>query len=232
MRMHKHKHKHKHMHIDMHMHMHMQHAHAHATCTCTCTYAHAHMHMHICTCTYAHAHMHISHHDFMCGSQRDMRGIGKGIGFGSLVRRTGPRPRATCTCTRSRRARPRTSSQCALLRLPPHRPACTYTSTHKLGRRVDAATKATVQKLPMLTVKAGPRDGEAWIKRMKEEYTALITVRMPACSHRMHPRQPCKSRAPISTKRSTRRPGMSGSRSSPTRLGRGGRAKFGTCTTC
>ena len=116
-----------------------------STCTCTCTcnmhmhmqhaHAHAHMHMHICTCTYAHAHMHISHHDFMCGSQRDMRGIGKGIGFGSLVRRTGPRPRATCTCTRSRRARPRTSSQCALLRLPPHRPACTYTSTHKLGRR-------------------------------------------------------------------------------------------------
>ena len=40
---------------------------------------------------------------------------------------------------------------------------------------VDATTKATVQKLPMLTVKAGPRDGEEWIKRIKEEYTALIT---------------------------------------------------------
>ena len=41
---------------------------------------------------------------------------------------------------------------------------------------VDAATKATVQKLPMLTVKAGPRDGDDWIKRMKEEYMALIAV--------------------------------------------------------
>jgi ufm1-conjugating enzyme 1 len=42
---------------------------------------------------------------------------------------------------------------------------------------VDDATKATVQKLPMLSVKAGPRDGEDWIKRMKEEYMALIQVR-------------------------------------------------------
>ena len=39
---------------------------------------------------------------------------------------------------------------------------------------VDEATKKTVQKLPMLTVKAGPRDGDEWIKRMKEEYMALI----------------------------------------------------------
>ncbi len=38
----------------------------------------------------------------------------------------------------------------------------------------DEATKSTVQKLPLLTVKAGPRDGEEWIKRMKEEYMALI----------------------------------------------------------
>ena len=41
----------------------------------------------------------------------------------------------------------------------------------------DEATKATVQKLPMLTVKAGPRDGDDWIARMKEEYMALIQVR-------------------------------------------------------
>ena len=40
----------------------------------------------------------------------------------------------------------------------------------------DADTKATVQKLPMLTIKAGPRDGDEWIKRVKEEYMALITV--------------------------------------------------------
>lgn len=38
----------------------------------------------------------------------------------------------------------------------------------------DEATKSTVQKLPLLTVKAGPRDGEEWTKRMKEEYMALI----------------------------------------------------------
>ena len=46
-------------------------------------------------------------------------------------------------------------------------------------RSVDAETKATVQKLPMLTVKAGPRDGDEWIKRIKEEYMALIAVRSP-----------------------------------------------------
>eukprot|EP00232_Nephroselmis_pyriformis_P001430 CAMPEP_0182912896 /NCGR_PEP_ID=MMETSP0034_2-20130328/37755_1 /TAXON_ID=156128 /ORGANISM="Nephroselmis pyriformis, Strain CCMP717" /LENGTH=166 /DNA_ID=CAMNT_0025049589 /DNA_START=70 /DNA_END=570 /DNA_ORIENTATION=- len=39
----------------------------------------------------------------------------------------------------------------------------------------DSNTKANVQKIPMLTVKAGPRDGEEWGKRLKEEYTALIT---------------------------------------------------------
>ena len=38
----------------------------------------------------------------------------------------------------------------------------------------DEATKTTVQKLPLLSVKAGPRDGEDWVKRMKEEYMALI----------------------------------------------------------
>ena len=30
----------------------------------------------------------------------------------------------------------------------------------------------------MLSVRAGPRDGEEWVKRLKEEYMALITVRM------------------------------------------------------
>ena len=32
----------------------------------------------------------------------------------------------------------------------------------------DSNTKANVQKIPMLTVKAGPRDGEEWGKRLKE----------------------------------------------------------------
>merc|ERR1712048_970511 len=42
----------------------------------------------------------------------------------------------------------------------------------KMG--LDAATKATVKKIPLLTVKASPRDGEKWVDRLKEEYAALI----------------------------------------------------------
>lgn len=34
----------------------------------------------------------------------------------------------------------------------------------------DNTTKSAVQKIPLLTVKAGPRDGELWKKRLKEEY--------------------------------------------------------------
>lgn len=32
----------------------------------------------------------------------------------------------------------------------------------------DPTTRATVQKIPLLTVKAGPRDKEEWGKRLKE----------------------------------------------------------------
>ena len=39
---------------------------------------------------------------------------------------------------------------------------------------VDAGTKDTVQKLPLLSSTAGPRDGDEWIARVKEEYRALI----------------------------------------------------------
>jgi ufm1-conjugating enzyme 1 len=35
-------------------------------------------------------------------------------------------------------------------------------------------TKAVVQKIPLLTTKAGPRDGAEWIERLKEELGALI----------------------------------------------------------
>ncbi|KAI7836103.1 hypothetical protein COHA_010005 [Chlorella ohadii] len=38
----------------------------------------------------------------------------------------------------------------------------------------DPTTRATVQKIPLLTVKAGPRDKEEWQKRLKEELQALI----------------------------------------------------------
>jgi ufm1-conjugating enzyme 1 len=39
---------------------------------------------------------------------------------------------------------------------------------------IDATTKSTVQKMPMLTVKAGPRDGDEWAERLKEELGCLI----------------------------------------------------------
>lgn len=38
----------------------------------------------------------------------------------------------------------------------------------------DASTRRDVQKIPMLSVRAGPRDGAAWRERLKEEYKALI----------------------------------------------------------
>ncbi|KAK4805121.1 hypothetical protein SAY86_004938 [Trapa natans] len=37
----------------------------------------------------------------------------------------------------------------------------------------DPNTKSTLTQIPLLTVKAGPRDG-AWAQRLKEEYKALI----------------------------------------------------------
>lgn len=42
---------------------------------------------------------------------------------------------------------------------------------------IDAGTKRTVQRIPLLTVRAGPRDGARWVDRLKEEYTALIQAR-------------------------------------------------------
>lgn len=42
---------------------------------------------------------------------------------------------------------------------------------------MDEGTKNTVSKLPLLSVRASPRDNEAWTARLKEELTALIQVR-------------------------------------------------------
>lgn len=39
---------------------------------------------------------------------------------------------------------------------------------------MDEGTKTTVSKLPLLSVRASPRDKEAWTARLKEELTALI----------------------------------------------------------
>lgn len=42
---------------------------------------------------------------------------------------------------------------------------------------MDDGTKNTVSKLPLLSVRASPRESEAWTARLKEELTALIQVR-------------------------------------------------------
>ncbi len=41
---------------------------------------------------------------------------------------------------------------------------------------VDEATKRTLAEIPLLKTKAGPRDGELWVQRLKEEYQTLIKV--------------------------------------------------------
>lgn len=41
---------------------------------------------------------------------------------------------------------------------------------------MDNQVKSTLQKIPLLTIKAGPRDGDAWVQRLKQEYKALIEV--------------------------------------------------------
>lgn len=38
----------------------------------------------------------------------------------------------------------------------------------------DPNTKSALTKIPLLTTKAGPRDGAAWTARLKEEYKSLI----------------------------------------------------------
>ena len=39
---------------------------------------------------------------------------------------------------------------------------------------VDEATKKSLASIPLLKTKAGPRDGDQWIQRLKEEYQSLI----------------------------------------------------------
>ena len=41
---------------------------------------------------------------------------------------------------------------------------------------VDEATKRTLAAIPLLRTRAGPRDGDQWVTRLKEEYTSLIKV--------------------------------------------------------
>lgn len=39
---------------------------------------------------------------------------------------------------------------------------------------IDSQTQKTVERIPLLTVEAGPRDKDKWIERLKEELAALI----------------------------------------------------------
>ena len=41
-------------------------------------------------------------------------------------------------------------------------------------RKMEETTISTLKQIPLLTVNAGPRDGEKWIERLKEEYASLI----------------------------------------------------------
>merc|ERR1712004_251277 len=45
---------------------------------------------------------------------------------------------------------------------------------HLKNKMVDATTKKALAQIPLLKTKAGPRDGELWVQRLKEEYQALI----------------------------------------------------------
>lgn len=42
---------------------------------------------------------------------------------------------------------------------------------------VDECTKKTLSSIPLLQTRAGPRDKDIWVQRLKEEYLALIKVK-------------------------------------------------------
>lgn len=43
---------------------------------------------------------------------------------------------------------------------------------------MDESCKKTLSSIPLLKTKAGPRDKDLWPQRLKEEYQALIQVRL------------------------------------------------------
>lgn len=45
---------------------------------------------------------------------------------------------------------------------------------------VDEGTRKSLSGIPLLKTKAGPRDKDLWVNRLKEEYQALIKVRNTA----------------------------------------------------
>lgn len=50
-------------------------------------------------------------------------------------------------------------------------------NTLKINKMVDESTRKTLSNIPLLQTKAGPRDKELWVNRLKEEYQALIKVK-------------------------------------------------------
>uniref|UniRef100_A0A9J2PUZ1 Ubiquitin-fold modifier-conjugating enzyme 1 n=1 Tax=Ascaris lumbricoides TaxID=6252 RepID=A0A9J2PUZ1_ASCLU len=40
---------------------------------------------------------------------------------------------------------------------------------------IDESVKQSLKAIPLMKTKAGPRDGDLWIQRLKEEFEALIT---------------------------------------------------------
>ena len=52
----------------------------------------------------------------------------------------------------------------------------TCTSLINTCMMVDEATKKTLASIPLLRTNAGPRDGDQWASRLKEEYLSLIKV--------------------------------------------------------
>ena len=48
---------------------------------------------------------------------------------------------------------------------------------------VDEVTRKQLASIPLLKTKAGPRDGELWVQRLKEEYQALIKVLLDAFNY-------------------------------------------------
>eukprot|EP00094_Tigriopus_californicus_P006732 TCALIF_06483-PA protein Name:"Similar to AAEL005968 Ubiquitin-fold modifier-conjugating enzyme 1 (Aedes aegypti)" AED:0.06 eAED:0.06 QI:0/0/0/0.5/1/1/2/0/190 len=53
-------------------------------------------------------------------------------------------------------------------------PIFSLLSLSKAFIMVDAATKKTLSSIPLMKTKAGPRDRDQWVERLKEEYRALI----------------------------------------------------------
>jgi hypothetical protein len=57
-----------------------------------------------------------------------------------------------------------------------YRFAADLTCGSKKLKMVDEATKKTLAAIPLLKTKAGPRDKDSWVVRLKEEYSSLIKV--------------------------------------------------------